>query len=103
MVGDRHEHPRLKQFDGELNTAFPTIVEGRVALALWLDSLKDVNLIVVTHEIGHWVLKLQGFPAMIYPPDRHSNTEILLNSLIQHPPLYTLQKSIGHNPQAEVN
>lgn len=105
MVGNRREHPQLSSFSGELNTAFPVIVKGKVVLSLWLDSLSDVTLnpILVTHEIGHWVLKLQDFRGFIYQPQKHSDVEILLNSLAHHPPLYALQRSLGHEPQLEID
>jgi hypothetical protein len=74
-------------------------IEGKVVLSLWLDSLSNVNPILVTHEIGHWVLKLQGFQGFIYQPKKHSDIEILLNSMAHHPPLYALQRSFGHEPQ----
>ncbi|MCK4732476.1 MAG: hypothetical protein KAT65_08460 [Methanophagales archaeon] len=103
MIGNRREHRQLSLFSGELNTAFPVIVKGKVVLSLWLDSLSDVNPILVTHEIGHWVLKLQDFRGLIYQPQLHSDVEIYLNSLAHHPPLYALQRSLGHDPQLEID
>lgn len=103
MIGNRREHSQLSAFSGELYTAFPTTVEGRVALSLWLDSLTNVNSILITHEIGHWVLKLQGFRGMLYRLNKHCNEEILLNSMAHHPPLYALQRSLGHEPQMEID
>lgn len=103
MIGNRREHHQLSSFSGELYTAFPVIVEGKLVLSLWLDSLTNVNSIIVTHEIGHWVLKLQDFRGFIYKPQPHNDTEILLNSLAHHPPLYTLQRSLGHEPQLEID
>lgn len=103
MVGNRREHQQLGSFRGELNTAYPHVVEGKVVLALWLDSFSSVNPIVVTHEIGHWILKLQGFRAFMYQPQPHGNIEILLNSFAHHPPLYALQRSLGHEPQFEID
>jgi len=103
MVGDRREHPQLGSFLGEMHTASPCIVENKVVLAVWLDTLTNVNSIILTHEIGHWVLKLQGFHGLIYRPDPHCNMEILLNSLVQHPPLYALQRSLEHEPQIEID
>ena len=103
MIGNRREHRQLSSFSGELNTAFPVIVKGKVVLSLWLDSLSDVNPILVSHEIGHWVLKLQDFRGLIYQPQLHSDVEIYLNSLAHHPPLYALQRSLGHDPQLEID
>jgi hypothetical protein len=103
MIGNRRENPQLSSFAGELYTAFPTVVEKKVVLSVWLDYLTNVNSMLVTHEIGHWVLKLQGFHGMIYQPKKHCDMEILLNSLVQHPPLYALQRSLGHEPQIEID
>ena len=103
MVGNRREHEQLGSFRGELNTAYPHVIEGKVVLALWLDSFSSVNPIVVTHEIGHWVLKLQGLRAVTYKPQLHGNIEIFLNSFAHHPPLYALQRSLGHEPQPEID
>ena len=103
MVGNRREHQQLGSFRGELNTAYPHVVEGKVVLALWLDSFSNVNPIVITHEIGHWVLKLQDVRGFIYQPQPHSNVEILLNSFAHHPLLYALQRSLGHEPQIEID
>jgi hypothetical protein len=103
MIGNRREHRQLSSFSGELYVAFPVIIEGKVVLSLWLDSLSNVNPILVTHEIGHWVLKLQGFQGFIYQPKKHSDIEILLNSMAHHPPLYALQRSFGHEPQLEID
>jgi len=103
MIGNRREHPQLKSTVGEVYTAFPVIIEGKIVLSLWLDSLSNVNSIIVTHEIGHWVLKLKGFRGMIYQPEKHCDIEILLNSMAHHPPLYALQRSLGHEPQIEID
>jgi hypothetical protein len=97
-AGDRHNLRQTRDFQGELNFAYPHIIDGNVVLVLWLDSLKSVHSIVITHEVGHWVLKLQGFIGMLYRPNRNCNVEINLNSMAEHPALYTLQKSIGHEP-----
>jgi len=103
MAGNRREHQQLSSFSGELNTAWPVTVEGKVVLTLWLDSFINVNPLVITHEIGHWVLKLQGVLGFIYQPQPHSNIEILLNSFAHHPLLYALQRSLGHEPQPEID
>ncbi len=102
VVGNRREHQQLGSFRGELNTAYPHVIEGKIMLVLWLDSLM-INPVVITHEIGHWVLKLQGLSAVTYKPKPHGNIEILLNSFAHHPPLYVLQRFLGHEPQPEID
>ncbi len=103
MVGNRREHEQLGSFRGELNTAYPHVVEGKVVLVLWLDSFSGINSIVVTHEVGHWILKLQGLHAVTYKPQPHGDVEIFLNSFATHPPLYALQRSLGHEPQPVID
>lgn len=103
MIGNRKENPQLKSFTGELYIAYPRVIGGKVVLALWMDSLRSVKSIIVTHELGHWILKLQGFSGVIYTRQKHNNTEILLNSMAHHPPLYNLQRSVGHEPQEEID
>jgi len=103
MIGNRKEQPQLRSFSGEVNTAFPHIIEGKLRLVLWLEPLSDVKDIIITHEIGHWILKLRGFQAFQRKRQKHSNIEIMLNSMAQHPPLYALQRSIGHEPQDEID
>jgi hypothetical protein len=105
MYGNSEDNPRLHSHSGEVNTAVPMSVEGRVVLCLWLNpvTLDRSNFVIVTHEIGHWVLKLQGFRGLICKTKKHCHDEILLNSLVHHPPLYTLQRSLGHEPQIEID
>lgn len=103
MVGNRREHPELNSYQGELHTALPQVYKDKYILALWLDSLDSVSSIIVTHEIGHWVLKLQGVKGVRNGSDPNSDTEILLNTMSQHPALYSLQRSIGHEPQKEID
>ena len=103
MIGNRKEHPQTSSFSGELNFSLPHIFKGKVVLVLWLDSTSDAKRIIVTHEIGHCILKLRGFNGFRRRRQKHSNIEIMLNSMAQHPPLYALQRSIGHEPQAEID
>lgn len=103
MVGNRKEQRQLSSYSGEINTAFPHIIKGKLVLILWLEPVSDVKDIIITHELGHWILKLRGFQAFQRERQKHSNTEIILNSMAQHPPLYVLQRYIGHEPQAEID
>ncbi len=103
MVGSRKEHPRFADFRGELHTAIPEIIERRLVLLLLMDSMPVVNGIIASHELGHWILKLQDFKMLKYQGHENSSTEIFLDSMIQHVPLYHLQRSVGHNPQNEVD
>ncbi len=103
MVANRKEHKQLGSFAGELYTAYPHVIDGNPVLVLWIDVLSNVNPILITHEVGHWVLNLQGFCALNYRPNKNSNIEILLNSMAGHVPLYSLQRSLGHKPETEID
>ena len=86
-----------------LSTALPQVIEGRVRLVLWLENLEHVTDVLLSHELGHWVLCLQGYKSIKDPNNRHSNTEILLNSLASHRPLYDMQRSLGIEPKEEID
>jgi hypothetical protein len=105
MVGNRREYPfhGISTAQGELNTAIPQTYQGKVILALLLDSIKKLNMLVATHELGHWVLKLQGLKSLVNYDERNGRTEILLSSLASHSALYALQRSLGHEPQKEID
>lgn len=102
-VGSRKDCPFTAQIRGELHTAIPICHEGKVILLLLFDDTSCVEEVIVTHELGHWVIKLQGYLGLIYHDARHSNEEILLGSLAHHSPLYKLQRSLGHEPQIEID
>ena len=101
---DRREFPATRAFTGELHTAMPVTIEGKVVLALLLDvSTGPIEEVIITHELGHWVLKLQGFIAIRHVSSPNDNLEVLIASMAEHPALYALQRSIGHEPQTEIN
>ena len=102
-LADRHEHPQLREFKGELNTALPQLHEEKGYLIIYMDNPRDVEDAILSHEIGHWVLKLQGFLAVVFIDNRNSNFEIKLNSLCSHRALYKLQRSLGTEPQVEID
>lgn len=101
-VADRHEHPQLKRFQGELNTALPLEMNGELKLVLLMDRLVNVSPIILSHELSHWIAKLQGVKAAFSEGDRHSDVEILLNSLCQHRVVYQIQRSVGIDPTPEI-
>jgi hypothetical protein len=105
MVGNRKDYPfyGINTAQGELNTAIPQTCKGKVVLALLLNSVKKLDMLIVTHELGHWVLKLQGLKSLANYDDRNGRTEVLLGSLASHSALYVLQRSLGHDPQKEVD
>jgi hypothetical protein len=99
MIGNRKEHWQLSSFPGELNASYYHDIEGRKVLVLWLNSLSNVDMRIITHELGHRFLELIGFCGLIYLPQKRNNIEILINSMSQHVPLYELQRSLGQEPQ----
>jgi hypothetical protein len=99
IADDRRNNPMLKTRGlKEVNTALPEVYNGEPVLKLWLDKLSNPDLIIITHEIGHLVLKLRGHKGLLQKP-RDLYKEMLLNDLGLHVPLYALQRSIGHDPQ----
>jgi len=102
VVDNRRVVPEFRSIPYEVNVARPVGYKRKVVLAVLLDSFPTLNPLLVTHEIGHWVLKLQGFRGMIRHP-RDQETEGLLNDVGGHVPLYDLQRSVGHDPQNEVD
>ena len=102
-VACRKDFPQFKNFRGEINTAIPMKVQDKPFLVLIFEDTKNVEEVILTHELGHWVLKLRGFSPFHYNPNRNCNNEILLNSMAQHPPLYVLQSTLGHEPQKEID
>lgn len=104
VVGNRKEHPHLKKSKDEVNTGWPIKHNsGKVYLALWMEKTINPNYILISHEIGHWILKLQGFHAWKRKDQNNNNIQVLLSSLSSHIPLYNLQRSIGQDPQKEIN
>jgi hypothetical protein len=102
VVDNRRNNPQFSSFDGELNVAIPAGYQGRVVLSVWLDSFPNYNPLMLTHEVGHWILHLQGFRGFIRQP-RDGKVEGLFNDVASHLPLYAFQKSIGHDPQTEID
>lgn len=105
VIVERKYVPKLAQFKGELYTAFPNneLIKGKTVLVVVINSINDVKQIIVSHEIGHWTLKLQGFIGLSYNSNTLSNEAIFLNSALHHPALYKLQTSLGHDPNYEIN
>jgi hypothetical protein len=102
VVDNRRVDPELRSIPHEVNMARPARYKGRIVFAVLLESFPTLKPLLVTHEIGHWVLKLQGFRSMLRSP-RDKERERDLNSVASHPPLYDLQRSVGHDPQEEID
>jgi hypothetical protein len=104
VIIDKTEVPWIT-VDGEFNTAFPTneLIPEKTVLAVVVNSVKRFDPLIVSHEIAHWVLKLQGYSAYSYNSDAQSNISIFFNSMLQHPAIYKLQIDFGDNPFTEVS
>jgi hypothetical protein len=103
MVCNRREHPNFSSYPGQVNIANPVALQGKPVLVLFMENTIKLNFIIISHELGHWVLKLQGREAVINHSDFHSEIEIFLNSLCSHPAVYKLQREMGHEPQSEID
>ena len=85
----RKEFPPTAAMTGELNTAIPLIHQGKAILLLLIDDPSShVEDVIITHEIGHWILKLQGFRTFINRRTRHGTMERMLNTYAQQQSLY---------------
>jgi hypothetical protein len=103
LVGNRHEVKQLKHFKGELNTAVPQIIQLDPKLVVYLDNVDPIDPLILTHEIGHWLIKLLDFKNVIFNSDPTSNLSICFNSMTGHVPVYDLQKSMNIDPQKEID
>lgn len=103
VIGDRNQNRNFMDYKGDFNTAYPVKIENIVSLILWLEEPEKLDEIIITHEVGHFVLKLQGFSSMIRRGNMNSDEEIMLNSLCHHSALYQLQRTMGLQPQPEID
>ena len=101
VTENRRRYPRPSNFDGEANFARPAGYQRQVVLSVWLDKFPDYNPVLLTHEVGHWILNFSGFRGLLGQP-HGTLAEVLLNSMTHHPPLYALQRSVGIDPQTEI-
>lgn len=100
---DRRYNRQLRDMDGTINTASPGVIDEKIRLILWLEDVHPFDPIIVTHELGHWILLFQGYKTIIDPNNISSEIVISLNSLAQHPQLFALQRSLGHEPQGMID
>jgi len=104
-VFNRRDSPDLAESDGIVNTNYLTNLDDKRFLGLFLEDISNINYMIVTHELGHWILKLQGIKGVVNNDETFGEAhfgesiENLLNSLCSHPALYTLQRSLGHEPR----
>ncbi len=103
LLANRYEHPQLKDFKGELYTAYPGVVNGNKVIVIYVEQLKNVEFIFITHELGHLILYLLNFYTYTYTKENNSDIEILINSMCHHSPLYNLQRTLGHEPQNNID
>jgi hypothetical protein len=103
QIADRKENPRFKDFDSPFSTATPQELENKLCLVLWLESMEPLDCLLVTHELGHFVLALQGFKCLIDSYSPSGEIGGMLNSFAQHPPLFVLQRALGHEPQQMID
>lgn len=102
-IANRHDYGPTKHFHGELNLQVPMVVSGTPMMVLLFEATSSVEDILLTHELGHAVLKLQGFKSIRKTGQPHIDEEIFFNSMCQNPALYVLQRSIGHDPQHQTD
>lgn len=103
VVAERRANDQLAAYSGELNTALPKLVDGQLSLVVYLETIYPIDRLILTHEVGHWILKLQGFEPLAYEPNPTGRIASMLNSLATHPPLYELQRQHGIDPQVMID
>jgi hypothetical protein len=108
LVFNRRDSPDLMNCKGVVNTNCIIPWKGKASLGLFLDNTSCLNYILVTHELGHRILQLQGIKGVRNDEESgkakyEGGTEMLLNNLCSHPALYRLQRSMGHEPQSEID
>jgi hypothetical protein len=108
LVFNRRDSPDLMNCNGVVNTNGIIPWKGKASLALFLENTSCLNYKIVTHEVGHWILKLQGVKGVRNDEESgeakfEGGTEMLLNNLCSHPALYKLQRNMGHEPQSEID
>jgi hypothetical protein len=105
IVDNRRNMPLAEYnapIDGELSFAATLGYKGQVVLSVWLEPFPKYNPITLTHEIAHWILHLQGYHGLIRAP-RYGLLEGEINDLASHKLVHALQRSIGHEPQVEID
>jgi hypothetical protein len=108
LVFNRRDSPDLENCQGEVNANCPVTWEDKVALGLFLENTSSLNYKIVTHELCHWILKLQGAKGVrnsSEPKEEkyEGGIEMLLNNLCSHPAIYKLQRSMGHEPKTMID
>jgi hypothetical protein len=71
-VGNRREHPMFSAYGAELHSAYPMNVNGKLSLVLLIDYLAEWKPLMVTHELGHWILKMQGARGLLNNDNHHN-------------------------------
>jgi hypothetical protein len=99
IMADRRQNAQLRDIPGELNSATAAVFDDKLYLVLWFDSVYPLQPLLVTHELGHWILVLRGYKMLVDPARTYGDIVINLISMAHHPPLFTLQRSLGHEPQ----
>lgn len=99
IMADRRQNPQMRDIPGEINSASPAVFDNKLYLVLWFDSVYPLQSLLVTHELGHWILVLRGYKMLVDPARTYGDIVINFNSMAHHPPLFTLQRSLGHEPQ----
>ena len=79
-MADRRENSQLRDIPSEISSASPYVIEEKMQLVLWLDSVYPLNPFLVTHELGHWILMLRGFKVLVDPARTYGDIIVNLNS-----------------------
>jgi hypothetical protein len=103
--GDFHDDPRFAANHALLTSSEIRQVDGdgRHVLVLMLHSVEPVEDVLITHELGHNILKLLNF-CTARPLNRaFGETAAWLNSFSQHPMIYALQRQHRQDPSRDID
>lgn len=100
---ERSSLSQFTNFNGELNIAFPTKIGSDDYLAVVVESFKSVSPAIFSHEIMHWILKLEGYPGIRDLNNPQSLLVAHINDLSIHNLLWKRVKKFGKNVEEEIN
>lgn len=83
-VAGRRDVPELAGMSGDINIAYPIILENRVCLLVVVNDMRHVPPAVMAHEISHWILKLRGFKGVKNDKNPTGMLAAHINDYCQH-------------------
>ena len=88
-----------------MNAGLPKIMGGKLVITLFLEQTMSPEPILITHELAHFIIKLQGVKGVVdfKPFSNSAQIQASLNSFAQHRAVYALQRRYNQDPQAMID